>query len=124
MTVTPQRIQRKRTKGWRMPENTVYVGRPTIYGNPFAASHAKDAVDAFRKHCQPGTKTIYMAANVLWLAKDRHPNSLHFAYAEWLATEGLANLRGKDLACWCPLDQPCHADVLLELANPTERTTP
>ncbi len=26
-------------------------------------------------------------------------------------------LRGKDLACWCPLDQPCHADVLLELAN-------
>jgi hypothetical protein len=29
-----------------------------------------------------------------------------------------APLRGKDLACWCPLDQPCHADVLLELANP------
>jgi hypothetical protein len=26
-------------------------------------------------------------------------------------------LRGRDLACWCPLDQPCHADVLLELAN-------
>ena len=29
----------------------------------------------------------------------------------------LAPLRGKNLACWCPLDQPCHADVLLELAN-------
>jgi hypothetical protein len=29
----------------------------------------------------------------------------------------LPSLRGKNLACWCPLDQPCHADVLLELAN-------
>ena len=29
----------------------------------------------------------------------------------------IAELRGRDLACWCPLDQPCHADVLLELAN-------
>ena len=28
------------------------------------------------------------------------------------------DLAGKDLACWCPLDRPCHADVLLELANP------
>lgn len=26
-------------------------------------------------------------------------------------------LAGCDLACWCPLDQPCHADVLLEIAN-------
>lgn len=32
-------------------------------------------------------------------------------------------LAGKDLACWCPLDEPCHADVLLELANATEATT-
>jgi hypothetical protein len=29
----------------------------------------------------------------------------------------LVPLRGKNLACWCPLDQPCHADVLLDLAN-------
>ncbi len=27
-------------------------------------------------------------------------------------------LAGRDLACWCPLDGPCHADVLLEVANP------
>lgn len=33
--MTPQRIQRKRTKGWKMPENTVYVGRPSKWGNPF-----------------------------------------------------------------------------------------
>jgi hypothetical protein len=35
--------------------------------------------------------------------------------------EQMADLRGKNLACWCPLDQPCHADVLLEIAN---RETP
>lgn len=35
---------------------------------------------------------------------------------EWV--DALAELRGHDLGCWCPLDQPCHADVLLELANP------
>ena len=27
------------------------------------------------------------------------------------------HLRGRDLACWCPLDEPCHADVLLAVAN-------
>ena len=41
-----------------------------------------------------------------------------------LLSEPLAALRGKDLACWCPLDQPCHADVLLELANQEPRETP
>ena len=32
-----------------------------------------------------------------------------------------AEVAGRDLACWCPLDSPCHADVLLELANPKEQ---
>lgn len=35
----------------------------------------------------------------------------------------LEPLRGKHLACWCPLDQPCHADVLLEFANQHATTT-
>ncbi|HEY8881900.1 MAG TPA: DUF4326 domain-containing protein [Dermatophilaceae bacterium] len=38
-------------------------------------------------------------------------------FAEFQFHEIRADLAGKDLACWCPLDQPCHADVLLELAN-------
>ena len=94
----PQRIQRKRTKSWRMPQGAVYVGRPTIWGNPFGAGHSRmnaedrrDAVDLFRK----------------WWLK---------LLAENIGRP-LVELRGKDLACWCPLDQPCHADVLLELAN-------
>ncbi|MBI3962585.1 MAG: DUF4326 domain-containing protein [Deinococcus sp.] len=56
------RIQRQRTRGWRMPKNAVYVGRPS----------------------------------------------------RWLA---LPELRGRDLACWCKISEPCHADVLLELVN-------
>ena len=42
--MTPIRIQRKRTKGWRMPPNTVYVGRPTIWGNPFPVGHSKGII--------------------------------------------------------------------------------
>jgi len=91
----PIRMQRKRTKGWKMPYTAKFVGRPTMFGNPFRISSERDAqhcVDAYRKWIhQPGQTGI---RNV---------------------TKNL--LRGKDLACWCPLDQPCHADVLLEIAN-------
>lgn len=88
----PKRIQRKRAKGWRMPEGAVYVGRPTKWGNPFAlVEYGRElAISNFRRRAI-GLKAIdpqYFEA-----------------------------LRGKDLACWCRVDQPCHADVLLEIAN-------
>jgi len=90
-----KRIQRKRTKGWRMPENTVYVGRPTKWGNPFSVGRygRRGAVEMYRKYIG-------------------HPNSpLGFE------PDDIRELRGKNLACWCPLGKPCHADVLIELAN-------
>lgn len=96
----PQRIQRKRTKGWKMPENTVYVGRPSIWGNPFSVG----AVNPF------GTVT----------ADNRHAAALYIGFApqnKKLVAAAKAELRGKDLACWCSLDEPCHADTLLKLAN-------
>jgi hypothetical protein len=101
----PARIQRKRTKGWRMPENTVYVGRGSRWGNPFPVT----------RYYRPGQNTLREAAAEA-VEKFRyyigHPNSPHgFEPAD------IEALRGKNLACWCPLDQPCHADVLLELAN-------
>lgn len=92
----PERIQRKRVKGWRMPENTVSVTRPGRYGNPFkvgASTNCKTAGDAVLLF------EIFLVD---------HPKT-----SERWAQE----LRGKNLACFCPLDQPCHADVLLELAN-------
>lgn len=94
----PKRIQRKRTKGWKMPPNTVYVGRPSKWGNPYRVdfynyANFADVVTAYRG---------WIVANQQSSERFRLP---------------VAELRGKDLACWCPLDRPCHADVLLELAN-------
>lgn len=91
----PQRIQRKRTKGWRMPENTVYVGRGSKWGNAFTIERygRAIAVQMFRDYIG-------------------HQNSPH-----GFEPDEIAHLRGKNLACWCPPDQPCHADVLLEIAN-------
>jgi hypothetical protein len=89
--MTPKRIQRKRTGGWRMPDNAIYVGRPTKWGNPFVMQDKEtreDVVQAYANLIDPATATLIRQ-----------------------------ELRGKDLACWCPLDQPCHADVLLEIAN-------
>ena len=96
----PRRIQRKRMKGWRMPRNSVYVGRPTFWGNPFRAGPTKNL-----GHLQPRDA---VALYRTWLE--------HTLAGAWRLMR-LHELRGKDLACWCPLDQPCHADVILELAN-------
>lgn len=92
-----RRIQRKRTKGWKMPPNAVYVGRPTKWGNPYGLDKNLDA------NC-----SIYRQGIIdqykIWLLNRLEINP-HF----------LDELRGKDLACWCPLDKPCHADVILKI---------
>jgi len=103
--VSPRRIQRKRTKGWRMPSGAVYVGRPGRFGNPYVALVTlTDAVPAAESVA--GFEDLWRR----WLA-DPAPCYDHMRRA-------LRGLAGKDLVCWCPLDQPCHADVLLRLANP------
>jgi hypothetical protein len=93
MSDEPKRIQRKRTKGWRMPEGAVYVGRPSFYGNPFVVGKDGDVAECLRRY------RIYVMTGIIF------------------EPEQYAELRGKDLACWCALDVPCHADVLLEIAN-------
>ncbi|HEU5026637.1 MAG TPA: DUF4326 domain-containing protein [Spirillospora sp.] len=106
----PRRIQRRRTKGWRMPEGAVYVGRPTKWGNPFIV-HSEEIVvhDDGRDWWCPlesgGARQAAVDMFAMWLAE---------APRLWIAQTELA---GRDLACWCPLDQPCHADVLLRIAN-------
>lgn len=100
--VTPKRIQRQRTKGWRMPEGAVYVGRPTQWGNRWMVADGTSLVEARPLLVAAFWDAIWRAMRVEGVA----------ALRRWLAP-----LRGHDLACWCPLGQPCHADVLLELAN-------
>ena len=101
----PERIQRKRTKGWRMPQDAIYVGRPSRWGNDWTLADAR-------------AWGVLKAEQPFWVV-EKFRADMH----DWLRIEGsywrdlIAQLRGRDLACWCPLDQPCHADVLLELAN-------
>lgn len=106
---TPIRVQRSRAKGWKMPENTIYVGRPTLWGNPYQVGayimgncvlvpgkvyDTGDAVDCFDAHLA-SFKTLWPDFFETWIKP----------------------LRGKNLACWCTLDMPCHADSLLKAAN-------
>jgi hypothetical protein len=100
MTDRPKRVQLSRRKGWRMPPGAVKVDRSTRWGNPFPADQ------------DGGGNRLYLVS--LYRSYIGKAEQAHLRDA--IRTE----LRGKDLACWCPPDQPCHADVLLELANPDQ----
>jgi hypothetical protein len=103
MTDHPKRIQLSRQKGWRMPAGAVKVDRSTKWGNPWRVGEPgiPDAAEAVR-----------LFRDALFGVPRAEPGS-HFLAIQ----SGIAELRGKNLACWCPLDQPCHADVLLQVAN-------
>ena len=138
----PKRIQRKRTAGWRMPEGAVYVGRPSKWGNPFVLGVASVRIPAIdggpweyegRLYKTPGERHAFNHndGHYTWhqveLATREQVIELFRQTVLRANPDVLSNyprldeiereLSGKDLACWCPLDQPCHADVLLELAN-------
>lgn len=104
----PRRIQRKRSKGWRMPANTVYVGRPTRWGNPFRVG-TPDADDCMTCGDRAEAVAKYRSELMTWGGN----GSFIACTVEMIR----AQLRGKNLACFCPLDQPCHADILLEISN-------
>lgn len=108
----PVRIQRRRTRGWRMPAGAVYVGRPTVWGNEWTPDGYVAATGSRIVHPTAIMK-ICVAAYRAWLLGEPH-----WAHGSVLPpVPDLAPLRGRDLACWCPLGVPCHADVLLEVAN-------
>lgn len=111
-----------------MPEGAVYVGRPSLWGNPWTV---RDASSLYR---------VPEPERAAWAVARYRRELEHWAlFSDWgfyvseerwrqvrdeFRDRGFQNMRdaavvlaGLDLACWCPLDQPCHADVLLELAN-------
>jgi Domain of unknown function (DUF4326) len=116
----PIRIQRKRTAGWRMPENTVSVTRPGPFGNPFVVggyfkignggngmTMIRALEEKYADKSYTILKTAQEAVDMFREYKKRYP------YKQ----EEIAKIKGKDLACWCKPGDPCHADVLLEIAN-------
>ena len=96
---TPIRIQRERIRGWRKPPNSVIVDRTSRYGNPHRIG---PCLVCGVEHTREEAIAEFRATIKAKLAEQ---------------PDALAPLRGKDLICFCRLDQACHADVLLELAN-------
>ena len=92
----PYRVQRKRTKGWRKPPNTLCVTRPGRWGNEFAPRTPQGGID-------------YALATEQFRARFQDDAE----YRDMVVRE----LRGKNLACYCPPGTPCHAEVLLAWAN-------
>lgn len=102
-----ERIQLSRRRGWKLPANAVVVSRPGPWGNPFrVGTHGTRAecVDLHQK-LMAGLVCVSLG-NVAEQQAHRDHVVAH-----------IAELRGRDLACWCSLDGPCHADTLLEIAN-------
>jgi hypothetical protein len=133
---TPRRIRLRRSKGWRLadasnnPNGVVNVTRPGKWGNPFAPM-LETGTGIWRITCRvPAAKGVPSAT--LLLADQEYPTkdfaleaAVRLYRLRWEnhandfdapIHELLAELAGKDLACWCG-DGPCHADVLLDLAN-------
>jgi hypothetical protein len=119
----PERIQLQRTKGWRKPANTVVVARPTKHGNPFRVVQWGSFWGVLRPFRLGDTETMVrgFAAGDLHdtpaKARQRAVDLFCEAVDDGRIQVDLEHLRGKNLGCWCPLDQACHADVLLERAN-------
>lgn len=117
----PERIQLLRIKGWRLHEispNAIVVSRPSKWGNPFRI------VSVNRNHWTviDDNGVDYREPPTGWT--ERRTAELKAVRLFYTDIKGelapyppLSELRGHDLACWCPLNQPCHADILLELAN-------
>lgn len=103
----PQRIQLRRTKGWRLPDGVVKVARPGRWGNPFVVTD-KVAPGKGTGGCYWAVPTVADAVECFRLYIDQVPG---------MVADIQEHLRGKDLACWCKPGTPCHADVLLQIAN-------
>jgi hypothetical protein len=138
---TPQRIQLRRTKGWRKPEGAIVVARPSKWGNPFHVQreygevHCVSSDGLLIQQVRGHAAALDLAINLYrglmigWspttLLSTSNIDVAYAAHLRWLNRLGPGNpidkarshLAGHDLGCYCPLDQPCHADVLLELAN-------
>lgn len=129
--IRPVRIQLRRQKGFRLQEHSkalnglpaVNVARPSKWGSPFKPGEEylvtryteADVATCWEKVIRVTAPNAEAVKQLYGLALMSH--EMRERYRLPSPEEIVCHLRGKNLACWCPLDQPCHADVLLEMAN-------
>lgn len=107
------------TRGWRKPADAVYIGRPSRWGNPWRVDGRvitrAGAVERFARNIELNE-----------ILDDEPDNSLAgIATVAYPSVEEIRSaLAGRDLMCWCPLDKPCHGDVLLYVANVIKPSRP
>ena len=109
----PIRVQRKRTKGFKLPANTVCVDRTSKWGNPFRVVKEGGEFVTYLNDFPYKRYDNKAKATACCIEKFKDYLAIQILSRRLDITE----LAGKNLACFCALDQPCHADVLLELAN-------
>jgi len=128
----PRRIQRRRRRGWRLPDRAVYVGRPTVWGNWYRVSRSS------AYHGLPGSWFVMDDSGTAYHPAEDTQRSARQLAVELFATSVAdgrdprltqaqirSELAGRDLVCWCPSTEPCHADVLLAVANePSAHSAP
>ena len=112
----PERIQLRRTRGWRLPAGAINVARPTRWGNPYQVRMAPVGwMVVGNGTTYQGTIPGLTRAEATRYAVDRYRDL--YPEGSINAYDARVLLAGKDLACWCPPGTPCHGDILLEIAN-------
>src|SRR5581483_6473933 len=95
----PERIRLSRARGWRMPENTVKVDRSTPWGNPFIVGE-----HGTRAECVTWFRYILAGYYQMACGPELADMQRYFRFAH----DHIGELRGRNLACWCPIGAPCH----------------
>ena len=123
----PIRIQRQRVKGWRLPENTVIVTRPSALGNPFQVYQVHKEFFAIQVSIRAKAKVKEVFESdfkgKFWETKAEGIAAAVEGFRRY-ATEDpefnylVKGMQGLNVCCFCKPGSPCHGDVILEIANP------
>jgi hypothetical protein len=135
--IQPVRLRLSRAKGFNLQEESrsangleaVNVARPTKWGNPYHVDDtnmwwcrhpfgSRERTQGCVDHYERAIREGFVLVPYTWLTPEERGDDYHSSGAHYVHEVAPKYLGGKNLACWCALDAPCHADVLLRLANP------
>lgn len=133
-SIKPIRIQRSRKRGFKMPPNTVYCGRGSRWGNPykvddrsvyklenFSKRKGVFPIWSFVERCESPEaakkRCLELFSEHILPYKHNGGDMQDFLVSQAILEDIQSEIGGKNLACWCKLEEPCHVDIYLELAN-------